>query len=118
MPGLLKNCYSSYSPFCTKKFRLSRKFENKTKRNENVFFFCQSIVLYFIILLNIKLLQLYLVPCFDIIEGKQRNNIYVASRGLGSARRKYMQSENINFERITNSYRNFTHLAIISPMIA
>lgn len=69
MPGLLKNWFSSYSPFCTKTWvpskstRLSRKFENKAKQKETCFFSFVNQLFYigYLSLLNITLLQLYLV---------------------------------------------------------
>ena len=66
MPGLFKNCFSSYSPFCTKNlpvnqqdYRVNLKIRQNGKKP--VLFVSQLFYIAYLSLLNTTLLQLYLV---------------------------------------------------------
>ena len=67
MPGLFKNCFSSYLPFCTKKFSVNQQDYRVNlkigKNGKKPFFFFVKRLFYigYLSLLNITLLQLYLV---------------------------------------------------------
>ena len=66
MPGLLKNCFSSYSPFCSKKFSVNQQdhvvnLRIRQNGKKPGFFVNQLLYIRYLSLLNITLLQLYLV---------------------------------------------------------